>query len=70
MYQVNLNFKYHSGDCDFEDFILCGYIQDAHYDNFDWIRGHGSTRTERTGPKTDHTKGDMSGKLKIGTTYF
>ena len=52
------------GDCDFEDFFLCEYIQ-AQNDDFDWIRGHGSTRTNRTGPKNDHTKDDQSGEAII-----
>ncbi|XP_057298293.1 MAM and LDL-receptor class A domain-containing protein 2-like isoform X2 [Hydractinia symbiolongicarpus] len=49
------------GNCDFEDFNLCTYTQEQKEDDFDWIRGSGSTGSWRTGPKADYTKKDSTG---------
>lgn len=49
------------GDCDFEEFMLCEYAQIKN-DDFDWMRGRGTTKTKGTGPSIDHTKGDTTGK--------
>lgn len=48
------------GDCTFEEFGMCTYLQ-AHKDDFDWLRGHGGTNSWRTGPSKDNTKGDATG---------
>ena len=45
-----------SGDCDMEDFDLCGYTQ-SQDDDFDWMRGSGETINNGTGPHSDHTPG-------------
>lgn len=42
-----------STTCDFED-GFCGYIQDRS-DQFDWILNSGRTKSNGTGPRTDHT---------------
>lgn len=60
LYAVNLRL----GDCNFEDFIMCGYVQDRSA-SIDWIRGHGSTLTGKTGPSTDHTIGDKTGTTEL-----
>eukprot|EP00794_Sanderia_malayensis_P017044 gene17044-18759_t len=49
------------GDCDFEKYQMCTYLQDQTEDNFDWIRQHGGTGSWATGPSVDNTKGDASG---------
>ena len=53
--------SYSTGNCNFEDFKMCTYLQDQTEDDFDWLRGHGSTSSWRTGPSTDNTKKDASG---------
>lgn len=46
--------------CDFEDSKLCGYTQDT-TDKFNWIWHRGSTGSQKTGPRMDHTLGTISG---------
>ncbi|XP_071508579.1 MAM and LDL-receptor class A domain-containing protein 1-like [Diadema antillarum] len=48
-------------DCDFEqDGTLCGYINYPS-DDFDWVRHSGSTPSDHTGPRFDHTRGTTQG---------
>ena len=47
-------------DCDFER-GLCGYTQ-SQSDNFDWTRHQGTTLSSNTGPLTDHTFKNDTGK--------
>ncbi|XP_033095896.1 MAM and LDL-receptor class A domain-containing protein 1-like [Anneissia japonica] len=55
--------------CDFEDPHICYFEQDK-YDDFDWIRTSGSTRTSATGPAYDHTYGTLQGSyMYIETSY-
>ncbi|EDO47787.1 predicted protein [Nematostella vectensis] len=48
------------GDCDFEK-GTCTYSQEQQEDDFDWIRGWGSTPSWKTGPSIDHTLGTKLG---------
>jgi len=41
--------------CDF-DHDACGWT-DYHYDDFDWLRNQGPTRSSGTGPTSDHSSG-------------
>lgn len=50
------------GDCDFEK-GLCTWSHVKGLDKFDWLLGKGSTQSQFTGPKSDHSKGDLSGNL-------
>lgn len=52
------------GDCNFEDFQQCTYLQGLNGvdDDFDWLRGHGGTSSWNTGPSKDNTKGDKTGE--------
>jgi hypothetical protein len=34
-------------------------------DNFDWVRGSGRTTSSGTGPSTDHTTNNSTGKTNI-----
>ncbi|XP_033112049.1 MAM and LDL-receptor class A domain-containing protein 1-like [Anneissia japonica] len=55
--------------CGFEDPHICYFVQDE-YDDFDWIRTSGSTRTSATGPAYDHTYGTLQGSyMYIETSY-
>ncbi|XP_072046224.1 uncharacterized protein [Amphiura filiformis] len=47
--------------CNFEDSRICGFTHSVE-DDFDWIVKNGSTRSERTGPSSDHTYGTPGGK--------
>jgi len=51
---------FHSGDCDFEQFGMCTYLQGKN-DDFDWLRGHGGTTSWNTGPRKDHTRDSAVG---------
>ncbi|KAK7473655.1 hypothetical protein BaRGS_00035133, partial [Batillaria attramentaria] len=46
--------------CNF-DTDLCQWTQDKTTDQFDWTRQHGSTASGNTGPKFDHTQGNIQG---------
>ncbi|XP_071956926.1 MAM and LDL-receptor class A domain-containing protein 2-like [Antedon mediterranea] len=48
--------------CDFEEPVICGYLQDT-TDDFDWTRRKGSTPSQNTGPSTDHS-------YKTGEGYY
>lgn len=48
------------GRCDFEH-GLCVWEQDR-TDDFDWTRNQGTTPSSATGPLTDHTTGQSTGK--------
>lgn len=49
------------GDCDFEKFSMCTYLQEQTEDTFDWLRGRGATSSWKTGPSTDNTRKDANG---------
>ncbi|KAL8608892.1 hypothetical protein ACOMHN_065230 [Nucella lapillus] len=46
-------------NCNFEG-NMCGWAQDRS-DQFDWIRSHGTTQTQGTGPTGDHTQANHGG---------
>ncbi|XP_071956927.1 MAM and LDL-receptor class A domain-containing protein 1-like [Antedon mediterranea] len=48
-----------AGECNFEN-GYCLYYNSLD-DEFDWLRGQGSTTSASTGPNTDHTVGDGTG---------
>ena len=49
------------GDCDFEA-GMCTWLNVPNNDNFDWLRGSGSTPSFNTGPSTDHSTNSSVGK--------
>ena len=49
------------GDCNFEK-GMCTWLNVPNTDDFDWLRGSGSTATFNTGPSTDHTTNSSTGK--------
>ena len=55
------------GECTFEEFEMCGYLQDSE-DDFDWIRGHGATKG--AGPSNDHTFGNHKGVSQIIQNHY
>ncbi|XP_046856053.1 MAM and LDL-receptor class A domain-containing protein 1-like [Xenia sp. Carnegie-2017] len=51
-----------SADCNFEKDGFCQWQQaDSNYDEFDWKRNQGNTRSSLTGPERDHTTGTEKG---------
>lgn len=48
------------GDCNFET-GTCNWVNVQNTDNFDWLRGRGSTLSSFTGPSVDHTTNSSSG---------
>ncbi|KAL4216334.1 hypothetical protein ACF0H5_024061 [Mactra antiquata] len=47
-----------SVSCDFENSEMCGYSnRNLTYDDFDWTRHQGKTKSIHTGPDADHTSG-------------
>ena len=51
------------GDCNFEG-GTCTWVNVPKTDDFDWLRGSGSTTSFNTGPPTDHTTNSAAGKSK------
>lgn len=51
----------YSGACTFEGGI-CQWTQDKSEDDFDWQLTSGGTTSYLTGPSSDHTFGNSSGK--------
>ena len=49
------------GDCNFET-GMCTWVNVLKGDDFDWLRGSGSTTSFSTGPSTDHTTNSSGGK--------
>ena len=49
------------GDCNFET-GMCTWLNVPSNDDFDWLRGSGSTPSSYTGPSTDHTTNSTGGK--------
>lgn len=49
------------GNCNFE-IDKCSW-SDVHTDDFDWLSGSGTTTSSSTGPRTDHTTGNATGKV-------
>lgn len=49
------------GDCNFES-GMCTWVNVPQGDDFDWLRGRGSTTSFGTGPSTDHTTNSSAGK--------
>ena len=52
------------GDCNFET-GMCTWVNVPQGDDFDWLRGSGSTTSLFTGPSTDHTTNSTGGKWFI-----
>jgi hypothetical protein len=52
-----------SGDCTF-DVDMCSWTN-SQADDFDWLMGSGTTTTSGTGPDTDHTMANGTGKLVV-----
>lgn len=52
------------GDCNFE-LGTCTWVNVPRTDDFDWLRGSGSTTSLYTGPSTDHTTNSSAGKSKL-----
>ena len=53
------------GNCNFE-LDLCSWSNvHGSGDNFDWVRGSGRTTSSGTGPSTDHTTNNSTGKTNI-----
>ena len=52
------------GDCDFET-GTCTWVNVQKTDDFDWLRGSGSTTSFNTGPSTDHTTNSSGGKCEL-----
>ena len=50
-----------SHDCDFEA-DMCTWLNVPRSDDFDWLRGSGSTPSSYTGPSTDHSTNSPVGK--------
>jgi hypothetical protein len=53
---------FHTGACSFEG-GLCQWTQDKTEDDFDWQLTAAGTPSSFTGPSTDHTFGNGSGKI-------
>lgn len=51
------------GNCNFE-IDKCSW-SDVHTDDFDWLSGSGTTTSSSTGPRTDHTTGNATGKVYL-----
>ena len=49
------------GDCNFET-GMCTWVNVPNTDDFDWLRGSGSTASLNTGPAIDHTTNSSTGK--------
>ncbi|XP_071956925.1 MAM and LDL-receptor class A domain-containing protein 1-like [Antedon mediterranea] len=49
------------GECDFENYDLCTWVNSRSGDDFDWSLGNGGTVSSGTGPSVDHTKGTPQG---------
>lgn len=56
-------FVFAIGNCDFE-IDKCSW-SDVHTDDFDWLSGSGTTTSSSTGPRTDHTTGNATGKIYL-----
>ena len=56
------------GDCNFEK-GMCTWLNVPNNDDFDWLRGSGSTPSSYTGPSTDHTTNSSGGKY-LSENYF
>ena len=56
------SFHYFLGDCDFET-GTCTWVNTQVGDDFDWLRGSGSTPSFFTGPTADHTTGTSAGQF-------
>lgn len=53
------------GNCNFE-LDLCSWSNvHGSGDNFDWVKGSGRTTSSGTGPSTDHTTNNSTGKTNI-----
>ena len=50
------------GSCDFE-VDTCTWANTPVGDDFDWLRGMGTTRSSFTGPQYDHTKANTFGNF-------
>lgn len=59
----NFVFVFAIGNCDFE-IDKCSW-SDVHTDDFDWLSGSGTTTSSSTGPRTDHTTGNATGKINL-----
>ena len=56
------------GNCDFEDGLGCGWIQDTH-DDLDWLTLQADSPANLGGPIYDHTHMAFDGKLICGQIF-